>query len=113
MADLTRRFLLVPGLRSSNIYVYDTAADPRQPALYKTIEAAELAERAGYSRPHTLHCGPDGVFMTCLGAAEGDDGPGGVALLDHSTFDVIGRWEKERGPQFLAYDAWWHLQQTR
>ena len=81
----------MPGIRSSNIYVFDTAADPRQPTLHKTIEAAELAEKAGYSRPHTLHCGPDGVFMTCLGAGEGDDGPGGIALLDHSTFDVIGR----------------------
>ena len=76
MSDLARRFLLVPGIRSSNIYVFDTAADPRQPTLHKTITAAELAEKAGYSRPHTLHCGPEGVFMTCLGAGEGDDGPG-------------------------------------
>jgi methanethiol oxidase len=22
---------------------------------------------------------------------------------------VLGRWEVERGPQFLAYDLWWHL----
>ena len=112
MHDLARRFLLVPGIRSSNIYVFDTAADPKQPTLYKTIEAAELAEKAGYSRPHTLHCGPDGVFMTCLGAGKGDDGPGGIALLDHSTFDVIGPWERDRGPQYLAYDAWWHLKQN-
>src|SRR6478672_615134 len=67
-SDLARRFLLVPGIRSSNVYVFDTAADPRVPTLHKTIEAAELAEKAGYSRPHTLHCGPEGVFMTCLGA---------------------------------------------
>ena len=77
-----RRFLLLPGLRSSHIHVYDTKPDPTAPRLYKTIEAKELAERAGYSRPHTLHCGPDGVFLTCLGAANGDDGPGGIALLD-------------------------------
>ena len=60
MSDLARRFLLVPGIRSSNIYVFDTAADPRQPTLHKTIPATALAEKAGYSRPHTLHCGPDG-----------------------------------------------------
>ena len=71
MSGLARRFLLVPGIRSSNIYVFDTAGDPRQPTLHKTITAAELAEKAGYSRPHTLHCGPDGVFLTCLGAARG------------------------------------------
>ncbi len=110
LSNLARRFLLVPGIRSSNIYVFDTAADPRQPTLHKTIEASELARNAGYSRPHTLHCGPDGVFMTCLGAGEGEGGPGGIALLDHDTFDVLGAWERDRGPQYLAYDAWWHLQ---
>ena len=76
MSGLARRFLLVPGIRSSNIYVFDTAADPEQPTLHKTIEAADLAGKAGYSRPHTLHCGPDGVFMTCLGAGGGRRRPG-------------------------------------
>jgi selenium-binding protein 1 len=106
---LERRFLLLPGLRSSHIHVFDTKPDPTAPRLYKTIEAKELADKAGYSRPHTLHCGPDGVFLTCLGGANGHDGPGGIALLDHSTFDVIGPWESDRGSQYLAYDAWWHL----
>jgi selenium-binding protein 1 len=109
---LQRRFLLLPGLRSSRIHVYDTQPDPRSPRLHKTVEATELAERAGYSRPHTLHCGPDGVFLTCLGGANGNDGPGGIALLDHTTFDVLRAWETDRGPQYLAYDAWWHLNQN-
>ena len=109
---LQRRFLLLPGLRSSNIHVYDTQPDPRSPTLHKTVDASELAERAGYSRPHTLHCGPDGVFLTCLGGADGNDGPGGIALLDHTTFDVLRAWETDRGPQYLAYDAWWHLRQN-
>ena len=83
-----------PGLRSSNIYVYDTQPDPRAPRLVKTVDADELAAKAGYSRPHTLHCGPDGVFMTCLGGGTGDGGgPGGIALLDHNTFDVLRAWE--------------------
>jgi selenium-binding protein 1 len=109
---LQRRFLLLPGIRSSRIHVYDTQPDPRAPRLHKTIEAQELAGRAGYSRPHTLHCGPDGVFLTCLGGADGSDGPGGIALLDHATFDVLRAWETERGSQYLAYDAWWHLRQN-
>ena len=109
---LQRRYLLLPGLRSSNVHVYDTHPDPRSPRLHKTIEAEELAGKAGYSRPHTLHCGPDGVFLTCLGSGTGDDGPGGIALLDHSTFDVLRAWETDRGPQYLAYDAWWHLNQN-
>jgi selenium-binding protein 1 len=76
--------------------------------LAHTIEADELAAKAGYSRPHTVHCGPGGIFMSSLGGAN-DDGPGGVALLDHDTFEVIGPWERDRGPQYFAYDVWWHL----
>jgi methanethiol oxidase len=112
MSGLARRYLLLPGLRSSNVHVYDTQPDPTSPTLVKTITAEELAEKAGYSRPHTLHCGPDGIFLSCLGGADGAEGPGGIALLDHTTFDVLRAWETDRGPQYLAYDAWWHLRQN-
>ncbi|MDH6125433.1 selenium-binding protein SBP56-related protein [Kitasatospora sp. GP82] len=104
-----RRFLLLPGLRSSRLHVMDTRPDPVRPRLVKVVSAEELAAKAGYSRPHTLHCGPDGVFLSCLGGANGADGPGGVALLDHTTFEVLRAWETDRGPQHLAYDVWWHL----
>src|SRR6059058_5425058 len=40
---LQRRYLLLPGLRSSNIHVYDTHPDPRQPTLVRTISSDELA----------------------------------------------------------------------
>ena len=109
---LQRRYLLLPGLRSSRIHIYDTHPDPRSPRLVKTIEADELSAKAGYSRPHTLHCGADGVFLTCLGGPDGAEGPGGIALLDHNTFDVLRAWETDRGDQSLAYDAWWHLNQN-
>ncbi len=65
---IERRYLLVPGLRSSRIYVFDTKPDPRNPKLVKTIEADEIASRAGYSRPHTVHCGPDAIYVSALGA---------------------------------------------
>jgi selenium-binding protein 1 len=104
-----RRYLVVPGLRSSRIYVLDTKDDPRSPRIVKVLEPEELAKHAGYSRPHTVHCGPEGIYVSALGAANGNDGPGGVALLDHTSFEVLGRWEIDRGPQYLAYDAWWHL----
>ncbi len=109
---LQRRYLLLPGLRSSTVHVYDTRPDPANPTLVKTITPEELADKAGYSRPHTLHCGPDGIFLSCLGGANGEEGPGGIALLDHNTFDVLRAWETDRGPQYLAYDAWWHLTQN-
>ncbi|QGK70039.1 selenium-binding protein [Allosaccharopolyspora coralli] len=112
MHGLARRYLLLPGIRSSTIHIYDTQPDPTEPRLVKTIGADELADKAGYSRPHTLHCGPDGIFLSCLGGANGSEGPGGIALLDHDSFEVLRAWETERGPQYLAYDAWWHLQRN-
>jgi selenium-binding protein 1 len=103
-----RRYLLVPGLRSSRVHVLDTKPDPRQPRLVKVIEPEEVAARSGYSRAHTSHCGPDGIYMNALGAPDGD-GPGGIFVLDHDDFSIRGPWEKERGPQRLSYDFWWHL----
>jgi selenium-binding protein 1 len=47
--------------------------------------------------------------MSNLGGANGDEGPGGVALIDHDTFEVTRAWETDRGDQRLAYDVWWHL----
>src|SRR6266699_38225 len=105
-----RRYLIVPGLRSSRIHIIDTKPDPRQPKIVRVIEPEEVAARAGYTRLHTIHCGPDGVYVSALGDPKGD-GPGGILVLDHYSFDVLGRWEVDRGPQYLAYDFWWHIAQ--
>ena len=105
---MERRFLIVAGLRSSRIHILDTKPDPSKPRLVKVIEPREVAERTGYSRVHTSHCGPDGIYMNALGAPDGG-GPGGIFIIDPETFAIQGRWEQERGPQQLAYDFWWHL----
>jgi selenium-binding protein 1 len=103
-----RRYLVVPGLRSSRIHIIDTKPDPRQPKIVKVIEPEQVMERTGYSRLHTVHCAPDGIYVGALGAPDGD-GPGGILVLDHDSFNVLGRWEVDRGPQQLAYDFAWHL----
>jgi methanethiol oxidase len=103
-----RRYLLVPGLRSSRIHVVDTKADRHQPQIVKVIEPEEIADKAGYSRSHTIHCGPDGIYVSALGNPDGD-GPGGIFMLDHENFSVKGPWEQSHGSQELAYDFWWHL----
>ncbi|OLE81594.1 MAG: selenium-binding protein, partial [Acidobacteria bacterium 13_1_20CM_2_65_9] len=105
---MERRYLVVPGLRSSRIHILDTKADPAKPRLVKVIEPEEVAKKTGYSRPHTTHCGPDGIYMNAIGSADGT-GPGGIFVLDPDTFEIQGRWEQDRGPQYLAYDFWWHL----
>jgi len=103
-----RRYLVVPGLRSSRLHILDTKPDPRHPHIVKVIAPEEVADKTGYTRPHTVHCGPEGIYVAALGNAEGE-APGGVFIMDHETFEVRGRWEMDRGPQRLAYDVWWHL----
>ena len=43
-----RRYLIVPGLGSSRVYILDTKPDPTRPRLVKTIEAE-------YYRPYQMH----------------------------------------------------------
>jgi selenium-binding protein 1 len=105
---IERRYFIVPGLRSSRIYILDIKPNPRKPEIVRVIEPEEVFARVRYSRFHTIHCGPEGVYVSALGTPDGD-GPGGIFLLDHFSFDVLGQWEVERGPQHLAYDFWWHL----
>jgi methanethiol oxidase len=105
---MERRYLIVPGTHSSRIHIVDTKPDPRRPKLVKVIEGEEVMKKTGYATLHTVHCGPDGIYMNALGGPDGD-GPGGIFMLDHETFEVKGRWEQDRGPQNLSYDFWWHL----
>jgi len=105
---MERRYLVLPGTHSSRIHIIDTHPDPRSPKLVKVISGEEVAAKTGYAAPHTVHCGPDGIYLNALGAPDGN-GPGGIFMLDHETFEVRGAWERERGPQNLAYDFWWHL----
>jgi selenium-binding protein 1 len=98
----------VPGLRSSRLHIIDTKPDPKHPEVVKVIEPEEIGEKANYSRLHTVHCGPEGIYVNAFSDA-GGNAPGGIFLLDHENFDVLGQWEMDRGAQELAYDFWWHL----
>jgi methanethiol oxidase len=73
---LERRYLIVPTLRTSRIYIVDTKPDPYQPAIVKTIEGQEVADCAGYSRLHTVHCGPDAIYVNAMGSTNDGTGPG-------------------------------------
>jgi len=72
LPHLERRYLIVPGIRSSRIYIIDTKPDPLRPRIVKVIEPQEVISKSGYSRPHTLHCGPDAIYISALGSADGD-----------------------------------------
>ena len=110
-AFLERRYLIIPGLRSSRIYIVDTKPDPTSAKIHKIIEPEEVFKKTGYSRPHTVHCGPEGIYVSTLGGGgkDGTDGPPGIFIMDCESFDILGRWEIDRGPQNLHYDFWWNL----
>ncbi len=101
----SRRYLIVPGLKSGRIHVLD-AARPRALKMHKVIEPSEIAARANLSAPHTVHCLPSGqVMISMLGDGQGRS-PGGFLLLDDK-FDIVGRWEgKDSGLEF-NYDFWY------
>ncbi|MEJ2643724.1 MAG: selenium-binding protein SBP56-related protein [Gammaproteobacteria bacterium] len=109
-----RRYLIVPGIRSSRLYIIDTKPHPTEARIVKIIEPEEVMKKTGYSRPHTIHCGPDGVYISALGGKgkNGDESPAGIFLLDCETLELRGQWEMDHGPQVLAYDFWWHLSQN-
>ena len=86
----------------------DTKPDPYHLKLVKTVEPEDIFARTGYSRLHTVHCGPDAIYLNGIGSADGGS-PGGILRIDHNTFEPLGRWELDRGPQLLSYDFWWHI----
>lgn len=87
-AFLERRYLIIPGIRSSRIYVVDVK-EPLQAKIHKIIEPEEVFAKTGYSRPHTIHCGPEGIYVSTLGGggADGTDGPPGIFIMDCETLD--------------------------
>ena len=100
-----RRYLLVPGLKSSRIHVVD-AKDPLNLKMHKVIEPETIAKVADLSAPHTAHCLATGeIMISMLGNAKGD-GPGGFLLLDDK-FEPKGRWEKDLTGMNYNYDFWY------
>jgi hypothetical protein len=41
--------------------------------------------------------------------ADGTDGPPGIFIMDCETFEILGRYEMDRGQQDKHYDFWWNL----
>ena len=52
-----RRYLVVPGLRSSQIYIIDTKPDPRNPKIVRVIEPEEIAATIAFC------CSPAGAVL--------------------------------------------------
>ncbi|HVU86236.1 MAG TPA: selenium-binding family protein [Pirellulales bacterium] len=104
-AQKSRRYLVIPGQRSSRIHIVDTS-DPRAPKMHKVIAPETIKAKANLSAPHTVHCAPDGrIIISMLGDAEGR-GPGGFLVLDEN-FDIAGHWENSAPGMKFNYDFWY------
>ena len=82
-----RRYLIVPGLKSSRIHVVDVKEDPVNPKIVKVIEPDELHRKTGYSRPAHGPLRARRAVRLARSARPTAAGPGGVFLLDHETFE--------------------------
>ena len=100
-----RRYLVVPGLTSGNIYIVD-AVDPTQLRLHKTIPGSEIARKTNLSTPHTVHCRADGVIMISMLGDAGGEAPGGFLEIDPE-FNIAGHWEASREGMNFNYDFWY------
>ena len=103
--SMSRSYLLVPGVRSSNIHIIDTASDPCAPRLHKIIEGSEIKAKTDLSAPHTVHCLGSEIIISMLGNAKGE-APGGYLHLNKD-FEIIGRWENSMGDIKFGYDFWY------
>lgn len=105
-ASKVRRFLILPGFKSSRIYVVDTI-EPKRPKIHKILEPSEIVDKWGLRSPHTVHCLASGEVMISFLGDENGNAPGGFLLLDES-FNVKGKWaEIESKKMSFNYDFWY------
>ena len=103
--SMARKYLIVPGVRSNHFRIVDTATDPRNPTLFKTIDGDEIKEKTNLSAPHTVHCLGSDIIVSMLGDAKGN-APGGFLHLDKD-FNIVGRWENDISTMNYNYDFWY------
>ena len=49
--SMERKYLIIPGVRTSNFYIVDTATDPRKPTVFKIINGEEIKKKTNLSAP--------------------------------------------------------------
>jgi selenium-binding protein 1 len=108
--NMSRKYLIIPGVRTTNFHIVDTATDPRNPSLHKVIEGDEIKKKTNLSAPHTVHCLGADIIVSMLGDADGN-GPGGFLHLNKD-FEILGRWENDITGMKFNYDFWYQPRQN-
>jgi len=102
-----RKYLILPGVRTSNFYIIDTKTDPRAPSIFKVVDGEEVKKKTNLSAPHTVHCMGKDIIVSMLGDAEGGS-PGGYLHLNQD-FEIVGPWTKPLKDMDIdySYDFWY------
>ncbi len=97
-----RRFLWAGGLDTSQIFVFDVAADPARPKLVKTISTF-VKDTGGLVGPHTFYALPGRMLISALSNAQ--DGSGRTGLAEYSNDGKFIRtiWMPKEAP--YGYDV--------
>ena len=103
-ASKKRQYLLMPGVRTSNINVMDVS-DAANPKLHIVISGDDIKAKTNLSAPHTVHCLGTDIIVSMLGDAEGN-APGGFLHLN-ADFEIVGRWENDITGMNYNYDFWY------
>ncbi|MFP3939109.1 MAG: selenium-binding protein SBP56-related protein [Thermoanaerobaculia bacterium] len=115
--SLDQERLIVPGLFSNRIHVFDVEKNPRRPRL---VASNDIDVESGYIVPHTVIGLPDHkALVTMIGAASETTGPGGVVLIDDRTGEFIDYFgpgpdrDPEAIPPKYMYDFGFNLELNR
>lgn len=87
------------------MYVFDVAANPRAPTLWKTIPGSVLHDN-NVSSPHSTHCLANGNIMISTMGDRNDEARGDFILFD-AAFNCIGTWTKGAEVAKYGYDFWY------
>jgi methanethiol oxidase len=91
--SLDQKRLVVPGLFSTRIHIFDIQPDRKQMKLTAVNE--EVVSRSGYAVAHGVIPSPSGRLLApMIGAASGTSAPGGIVQIN----DVTGAFESFFGP---------------
>jgi selenium-binding protein 1 len=86
--SLDQKRLIIPGLFSNRVYIFDVSRNPRNPRLVAINE--DLVDQSGYIVPHTVIGMPENeVLITMIGALSESTGPGGIVRLDDRTGEFL------------------------
>ncbi|EEB14090.1 Selenium-binding protein, putative [Pediculus humanus corporis] len=98
--------LILPCLKSDNIYVIDVGTNPRDPQLKKCIEGEKM-RALNCGTPHTAHCLANGDIMVSI-MGDAKNGPrGNFILIDQEKMEVKELWANESAEAKFGYDFWY------